>query len=193
MSETSERLLDVAQELVQQRGFNAFSFRDLAKRLEITNAGIHYHFPTKAALGQARVRRYSQNFMRALSRVDMQANNSVDQLKGLSGIYKDALKAGRFCLCGMMASDSLTLPSEVLGEVQNFFDAVEQWVSRVLVEGKDEGVLAFDTSPEEEAKFFLAAIEGAMLTAWPILSVDKEKALAQFEALANRLSQTYLA
>ena len=193
MSETSERLLDVAQELVQQRGFNAFSFRDLAKRLEITNAGIHYHFPTKAALGQALVKRYSQNFLQALSQVDMQAKNAVGRLDGLSGIYKDALKAGRFCLCGMMASDSLTLPSEVLGEVQNFFGAVEQWVSRVLVDGKEDGELAFDAASEEEAKFFVAAIEGAMLTAWPILSVDTGKALAQFDTLAKRLSQSFLA
>src|SRR3712207_7018673 len=45
-----DRLLDVAQELVQRVGANAMSYQDLSKALGITKASIHYHFPTKADL-----------------------------------------------------------------------------------------------------------------------------------------------
>ncbi|NJK45439.1 MAG: TetR/AcrR family transcriptional regulator [Pleurocapsa sp. SU_196_0] len=64
---TAERVLDVAQHLVQTRGFNGFSYADIAARLGIRNAAIHYHYPSKADLGQALARRYRQTFARSLS------------------------------------------------------------------------------------------------------------------------------
>ena len=55
---TATRILDAAQALVQQRGYNAVSYGDLAEALDLTTAAIHYHFPSKADLGQALVGRY---------------------------------------------------------------------------------------------------------------------------------------
>ena len=49
---TAERILDVAEALVQSRGFNGFSYADVAEELQITKAGLHYHFPGKAELGE---------------------------------------------------------------------------------------------------------------------------------------------
>src|SRR5579862_1588267 len=57
-SSTRDRILDIAQRLIQSRGYNAFSFDDLAEELDIRTASIHYHFPTKADLGIALLRRY---------------------------------------------------------------------------------------------------------------------------------------
>ena len=52
VSETSGRILDIAEQLVQTRGFNAFSYADIAVALHITKASLHYHFPSKAVLGE---------------------------------------------------------------------------------------------------------------------------------------------
>lgn len=49
----AERILDVAERLVQQRGFNGFSYRDVAAELGITTARLHYHFRGKGELGEA--------------------------------------------------------------------------------------------------------------------------------------------
>ena len=45
---TAEQILDVAEGLVQTRGFNSFSYADIAKQLGITTASLHYHFGSKA-------------------------------------------------------------------------------------------------------------------------------------------------
>ena len=50
---TAGRILDVAERLVQLRGFNGFSYADVAAELGITKASLHYHFPGKAELGEA--------------------------------------------------------------------------------------------------------------------------------------------
>ena len=52
---TASRVLDVAERLVQVRGFNGFSYADIAAELHITKASLHYHFATKADLGEALV------------------------------------------------------------------------------------------------------------------------------------------
>ena len=46
-------MLDAAERLVQVRGFNGFSYADIAAELQITEASLHYHFATKADLGGA--------------------------------------------------------------------------------------------------------------------------------------------
>jgi TetR/AcrR family transcriptional repressor of nem operon len=44
--------LDIAEQLVQTRGFNGFSYADIAAEIGISKASLHYHFPTKAMLGE---------------------------------------------------------------------------------------------------------------------------------------------
>ena len=68
VSDTSGRILDVAERLVQTRGFNAFSYADIAAALNITKASLHYHFPTKAILGERLVERYRNHSWRRLAK-----------------------------------------------------------------------------------------------------------------------------
>ena len=68
--DTATRILDSAESLVQVRGFNGFSYADIAAELGITKAGLHYHFAGKAELGEALIRRYSERFAAALKKID---------------------------------------------------------------------------------------------------------------------------
>ena len=47
---TRTSLLDLAQDLAQRHGYNGFSYHQLARRLGLTTASIHYHFPSKEDL-----------------------------------------------------------------------------------------------------------------------------------------------
>ncbi|MBB4046226.1 AcrR family transcriptional regulator [Bacteroides reticulotermitis] len=38
----------MADELIKTIGYNAFSYADISKQLNIKNAAIHYYFPTKS-------------------------------------------------------------------------------------------------------------------------------------------------
>ena len=52
-TDTKQTILEAARRVVQSRGYNALSFRELAKEVGIKSASIHYHFPTKGDLGAA--------------------------------------------------------------------------------------------------------------------------------------------
>src|SRR5271168_1336080 len=67
---TRSRILDAGERLVQVRGFNGFSYADVAAELSLTKASLHYHFPSKAELGEALIARYAERFARALADID---------------------------------------------------------------------------------------------------------------------------
>jgi TetR/AcrR family transcriptional regulator, transcriptional repressor for nem operon len=163
------QLLDAAQELVQTHGYNAFSYGDLAERVGIRTASIHYHFPTKGDLGAAILERYRQRFLGALASLDEQFPDSKHARKKLERyvlLFHSTLKAGnRMCLGGMLATEFTALPVAVQREVKRFFDDTEAWLEKTLTEGRRSGALRFEGSPGAAAKALLALLEGAMIVA----------------------------
>ena len=170
---TAQRILDVAEELVQVRGFNAFSYADVAGELGITKAGLHYHYPSKAELGQALVARYASRFAQALAAIDERRLQAPDKLAAYTELYAEVFRGERMCLCGMLAADYQTLPPQVKELVLAFFDESEGWLASVLEQGSAEGTLSFDGPVRETAQALIGGLEGAMLLARPYGDLDR--------------------
>lgn len=164
-TDTSTRILDVAERLVQQRGFNAFSYADIAAELGVTKASLHYHFTSKAVLGLALVERYTGRFRGALAELDTSAPDAAANLAGYTGLYTEVVRQHRMCLCGMLAADYLTLPEPMRTAVIAFFEGNEEWLTAVLERGTVDGSLRPIESPSDTASTLIGAIEGAMLVA----------------------------
>ena len=188
LPDTATRMLDVAERLVQQRGFNAFSYGDIAAELGVTKATLHYHFASKATLGSAVIDRYALRFFDALAAIDARGGTAEERLAGFVEVYADVLRDQRMCLCGMLAADQLTLPDSMRAPVLEFFDRTVGWVASVLERGVADGSLAPIGSVTEAAKTLVWSIEGAMLVARAYDDVDGfERAAAQLiQALARR-------
>src|SRR4051794_21726552 len=143
-NDTAERILDVAEELLQVRGFNAFSYADVAAQLRMTKAGLHYHFRGKAELGEALIARYTRRFMGALGAIDAADAAAPAKLEAYAELYSGVLRERRMCLCGMLAAEYETLPDRLRDAVLRFFDENEAWLARTLGQGRREGSLRFD-------------------------------------------------
>jgi TetR/AcrR family transcriptional repressor of nem operon len=165
--DTAQRILDVAEELVQVRGFNAFSYADVAGELGITKAALHYHYPGKAELGEALIGRYTSRFAEALQTIEAGPVPASAKLEAYLGLYVDVLRAGRMCLCGMLAAEYETLSQGLRDSILHFFDDNEAWVARVLEQGRKDGELHFEGTPTETARTLISALEGAMLVSRP--------------------------
>jgi TetR/AcrR family transcriptional repressor of nem operon len=160
---TAGRILDVAEKLVQVRGFNAFSYADVAKAVGIQKASLHHHFATKADLGVALVTRYRHSFLDTLRSIEATSSHGFERLERYADLYGKVLRDGRMCMCGMLASDAATLPKPMRGSIAEFFAENEEWLSRVLAEGKKRGDIAFDGSAASMAAFIVSSLEGGML------------------------------
>ncbi len=166
MSNTRDRLLDVAEELIQTVGYNSFSYRDLAARTAITTASIHYHFPTKCDLGRAVVVRHREGLLARLGEIDAATTDTVGRIRQFAGLFSETLDRDfRMCLCGMLSAEQRTLPADLNREVVQFFAASEGWLARTLRAGVARGEIAVPGSIPRTARVVLATLEGAMLVA----------------------------
>ena len=178
---TRARILDVAERLAQMRGFNGFSYADIASELGVTKATLHYHFAGKAELGEALIRRYNDRFGEALAAIAGSADPAPALLASYAELYADVLRGSRMCLCGMLAAEFETLPDSMRAAVTGFFDENELWLTRVLDQGRRDGTLAFTGAAADVARAIIDGLEGAMLVAHAYHDVTR------FEASATRL------
>ncbi len=174
----AERILDTAEELVQVRGFNSFSYADVAARLKVTNANLHYHFGSKAQLGEALITRYTARFMDALAGIDASGADAPARLSAYTALYAGVLEGNRLCLCGMLAAEYQTLPDPMRDAVVAFFDQNEEWLAGVLREGEASGAVQFRGSVEDAARAIVSGLEGAMLLSRPYRDLTRFQAAA---------------
>jgi TetR/AcrR family transcriptional regulator, transcriptional repressor for nem operon len=175
---TAMRILDVAEQLVQVRGFNAFSYADVAAELKISKPALHYHFAGKGELGEALIARYSEHFRLALVDLDTNVTTPADKLAGYAALYRGVLQRHRMCLCGMLAADYQTLPAPMQALVIGFFDFNESWLASVLDQGAADGTLRFDGPSRDVARMIIGGLEGAVLVARPYDDVSRFDAAA---------------
>ncbi|ABW27258.1 transcriptional regulator, TetR family [Acaryochloris marina MBIC11017] len=160
---TATQILDVAQEMVRNRGYSAFSYADISKQVGIRKASIHYHFSTKDELVKELVKRYREDMMRACDRIT-QSNASLDQqIVQFAHLYRNGLEDKQICLCAMLAADYAVLPQPVRDEIQVFFQETETWLTNLLQQGCDAQL--WTCQPEQEAKGLIALLQGAQLLA----------------------------
>src|SRR4051794_19077745 len=178
---TAVRILDVAEQMLQVRGYNGFSYGDVAAELGITRAALHYHFAGKAELGQALIERYATRFATALDGLDRTAPDAAAKLRGYADLYLDVLSRDRMCLCGMLAAEYRTLPAALQQAVTAFFDANAAWLRAVVAQGAEDGSLRVAGPPDDVAAMVLGGLEGAML----ITRLDGD--VPRFTAAAARL------
>jgi len=164
-SATADRILDLAEERIQRRGYNAVSYGDLAEELDLTTAAIHYHFPSKADLVGTLVRRYRRQNAQKRAVLREQNDTLREQLTEYVDAFSAIMDGGGLCLCGILAADGPTLPQTVREEVHRFFAEQEDWLTDLLAEQTEGGAgLSGCDTPRDIAQLFLATLEGAMIT-----------------------------
>jgi len=151
----------------------------VAAELGITKPSLHYHFASKAELGETLIARYHTRFGVALEAIDAAGGDAPIRLRRYASLYADVLDQQRMCLCGMLAADLETLPGKMREAVVRFFDASETWLEGVVAEGKASGTLRNDSPSRDQAQMLISALEGAMLVARSYHDPERFRAVAR--------------
>ena len=110
------------------RGFNGFSYADVAAELGVTKASLALPLPGKAELGEALSRGTRPRFLEALRRIDADGPRRPPSSQRYAALYAGVLRAKRMCLCGMLAAEYATLPRPMRDAMLHFFDANQAWL-----------------------------------------------------------------
>jgi TetR/AcrR family transcriptional repressor of nem operon len=163
--EMRDRILASALRLVQTRGFNAFSYADIAEEVGIRKASLHHHFPTKTDLGVALVELYTARMDGALLAIRASSVPVDEKLAAYVGLYRNALETKRVCLGGMLASEALTLDEAVLPGLKHFFRRNVKWLTAILDEGSANQIFVLRGTATRHAHLFIATLQGALMLA----------------------------
>ncbi|MBS1665081.1 MAG: TetR/AcrR family transcriptional regulator [Bacteroidetes bacterium] len=161
MAETREQIIGLADELIRERGFNAFSYSDISEPLGIRNSAVHYHFPTKADLGEAVVDAELERV--AGFRRELGGLPGDEQLKQLVSVFYKSSKLRLICLMGSLTPDYNTFEEPLRGKVGEMCKEVLSWVTEALGKAREEGRLRFEGEARDRALLVISSLLSSLL------------------------------
>lgn len=161
MSSTKEQILTLGEELIRTRGYHAFSYKDISKALNVKNAAIHYHFPSKEDLGVAIIQKSIDGF-HALADYWTQVSYK-QQLKDVIRIYERSNDQQWCCLMGALSSAAPSLPPVMQEKLREMASLILDRVSMILEEGQNAGQFNFEESPRQKAQIIISSLLSSLL------------------------------
>jgi TetR/AcrR family transcriptional regulator, transcriptional repressor for nem operon len=164
--DTRTALLNAAEHAVRARGYDGFSYADLATAVGIRKASIHHHFPTKAELALVLIERYCANFFATLEQITASHSTAGAQLAAYIAVCRAALSGGdEMCLCVAFCTGRDHLTAAVLAKLDDYHFVSVRWLTDVFTTGKADGSITGIVNADDEAHACLAQMEGAQLVA----------------------------
>jgi TetR/AcrR family transcriptional repressor of nem operon len=159
--ETKAQAIEIAKNHLQLRGYNGFSFQDIADELGIRKASLHYYFASKEDLGLALIEDYTQSFQ---DWSEMHEDREpVEKIKKFIDMYnifsQDGLKV---CPGGVFCIDYNTLPPKLKKTVCQLQEQIQDWLTKVVAEGIKSKALKANLKPKETATLIHATTQGAL-------------------------------
>ena len=164
---TAERIVSEARSLIMTRGYNGFSYADIAEAVGIRKASIHHHFPAKSDLAKAVIEQTRAVIHAQTEMLATAVPDAGDQLRGYAGYWERCIadNSAPFCVAGMLAAELPSLPEDLIASVRAYFAELTGWLTRLLKLGVEQGSVTITGTAEREADAFMSAVYGAMLSA----------------------------
>ncbi len=165
--ETAERILDAANTLLIHQGYSAFSYADIAQSVEIRKASIHHHFPTKAGLVVAVLKRHRARILEGMTALDEQCVNPLGRIRNYFDYWEGCIEgqAQSFCIGALLGAEMPSLPENVQAEVRLHFSMLTEWFERTLKAALKVHAIELHSTVAKEAQVLIAVLHGAMLSA----------------------------
>lgn len=162
MSITRERILELGENLIRTKGYNAFSYQDISSELGIKNAAVHYYFPSKENLGTSIVKTNIQRFEEMIDNMHSRGFDEWQQLESFIKIYVKSHREQKKCLVGSLSPDYNTLNETTQKELKRMVDIILQWLTNILKRGREKNLFSFKDEPENKALIILSSLVASL-------------------------------
>ena len=174
--------MELAQDLLRDKGYNGFSYKHIAKELDVKNAAIHYHFPSKEDLGVAVLTRERRRFKKWTEREQIRSLDVWRRLDWFLSIYEHYSSGGtRVCYLGALESGFDAVPLEMQEEARALNAEMLTWLTALLEEGRLAGEFQFAGEAGNKAVLVVSALQGSVQIARVTSSASFYAALEQIK------------
>ncbi len=169
MKDTRQEILRLGEMFVRSKGFNSFSYKDISEQLNIKNAAIHYHFPSKADLGVAIIENTVAEFDKF--KKSCQVLSPKERIEAFINIYDASKEKNWVCLMGALSPAHDTLPVQMQVKLQLMAKQIIEWMCTVLEEGRNAKVFHFKEGIRTQAYLIVTSLLSSLLI-YKVLSND---------------------
>lgn len=160
---TKRAIMDLAETFIQEKGFNGFSYAHISKALDVKNAAVHYHFPTKQELVCAVMQRYRDRFQLWINNSRIKTLSPQEKLDWFFSIYTDTrADNGKVCLGGSLQTEFNSLPVSLREQTESLTRELLVWLQATLQEGRETGAFHFSGDAASKAALILSSLQGAL-------------------------------
>ena len=156
-----DAFLDVAQRLVQTKGYEAMSIQDVLDELEASKGAFYHYFDSKQSLLEAVVDRFADGAMAGLAPVlsdpDLPALRKLEKVFAGIARWKADQKELVLAIMEVWNSDGNAIVREKLRRLTERI--MVPLLSAVVRQGVNEGAFLVD-SPDETATVLVSLMEG---------------------------------
>jgi TetR/AcrR family transcriptional repressor of nem operon len=154
------KILDAAEQMVQDRGLNAVSFQDLADAVGLRKPSVFHHFRNKEELTLALIDRCATKHGPQYTEVVAKDISAPDKLRQIAKIFDYGLENRRPCLLAALGSSINTMPANAVEELHATAQGAVERFAVVFEQGRRDGTLKFEGEPELAAMAFFAMLQG---------------------------------
>ena len=163
MSDTKERLLEIASSLIQQKGVNGMSYQHLSDEIGIRKASIHYHFPKKDDLVEALIIRSKENYHQFYLSIANSDDSPINKLRKISEIYAHGIETKKSCLIGILSSECELLNSRSVRFLNEAVSKTIEIFSGIIQEAKDKNLITNNLDCKELAHTYYNILYGGQI------------------------------
>lgn len=161
MKDTKSEIIQIADELIRTKGYNAFSYTDISERLKIKNASVHYHFPSKSDLGVAVIKKTIiafENVTDSWSTLDIKT-----QFVKFVTMHDKTQREHWVCLMGALSSSVDTLSDDMRIELKKMANIIIAYLTDILSKGKEQHVFSFTEDAKTKAYLIQSSLLASLL------------------------------
>lgn len=162
MSVTREKIIELGENLIRTKGYNAFSYQDISSELGVKNAAVHYYFPTKENLGTSIVKTNIQRFEEMIDNMRSRGFDEWHQLDTFVKIYIKSNREQKLCIVGSLGPDVNTLSESTLTELKKMTELIMDWLTATLASGREKNIFSFKEEPKTKAFLILSALVASL-------------------------------
>jgi AcrR family transcriptional regulator len=162
MSVTREKILELGENLIRTKGYNAFSYQDISTELGIKNAAVHYYFPSKENLGTSIVKTNIQRFEEMVDNMHSRGFDEIQQLDTFIKIYVKSHREQKLCIVGSLGPDFNTLSESTKTELIKMTDMILKWLTNILSTGKEKNIFVFTEEAQNRAAVIFSSLVASL-------------------------------
>ncbi len=186
MISTRRKIVVIADQLIRSKGYSAFSYADIAQRLNLKNAAIHYHFPSKSDLGLAVIRESQEKF--AESRETWTHLKALDRLTAFIEMYHKNSKNNCICFVGALGTDITILPENMKEALQKAHLDIKTWLMNTLEEGKQKKEFDYHDTTDALSDLITSSLMASLI----LSRISKEAVMENVkDTLLNRIKKVH--